>query len=85
MDGICCKGVKGFAHDQMISDSRSTGHHTASHLVLMLQCIPSHALSCVGGMGMGMSGEGMAYGYRPGPEYAWAPMHPANPPSESLR
>ncbi|KAL0043680.1 hypothetical protein WJX82_005276 [Trebouxia sp. C0006] len=33
-----------------------------------------------GGMGMGMSGEGMAYGYRPGPEYAWAPMHPANPP-----
>ncbi len=33
---------------------------------------------------MGMSGEGMAYGYAPGPGYAWAPMHPANPPSEPL-
>ncbi len=40
-------------------------------------------LPCVGGMGLGMSGEGMAYGYTPGPGYAWAPVHPANPPSET--
>ena len=32
---------------------------------------------------MGMSEEGMAYVYGPGPGYAWAPMHLANPPSES--
>ncbi|KAA6418359.1 MAG: hypothetical protein FRX49_11724 [Trebouxia sp. A1-2] len=33
-----------------------------------------------GGMGLGMSGEGVAYGYTPGPGYAWAPVHPATPP-----
>ncbi|DBA83248.1 TPA: hypothetical protein ACH3X2_006755 [Trebouxia sp. C0005] len=37
-----------------------------------------------GGMGLGMSGEGVAYGYTPGPGYAWAPVHPATPPSETL-
>ncbi|DBA74130.1 TPA: hypothetical protein ACH3X1_010935 [Trebouxia sp. C0004] len=33
-----------------------------------------------GGMRLGMSGAGMAYGYTPGSGYAWAPMHPATPP-----
>lgn len=31
---------------------------------------------------MGLSGEGMAYAYGPGPGYAWAALHPGGPPSE---